>query len=54
MIDKPANPKDKDDGPFPASTFPKEIFPRRIFPWMGGDDDEENENVSSENQRLPK
>ena len=38
-------PKDN-DGPFPKSVFPTNVFPRRIFPWIGGDDDEPDDNTA--------
>lgn len=38
---------DKNDGPFPKSVFPTNVFPRRIFPWMGGDNDDDDENINS-------
>lgn len=41
MIDQPKKLEEKsDEGPFPSRIFPKDVFPRRIFPWMGGNDDD--------------
>lgn len=52
MIDNPTKPEDRDDeGPFPSRIFPKEVFPRRIFPWMGGNDDEDDENNQGDEKR---
>lgn len=49
MTDKPKKPENKDDGgPFPERIFPKEIFPRSIFPWMGGNDDEDENDEREE------
>lgn len=42
-----------DEGPFPNSVFSTSVFARRIFPWMGGEDDDDEQEDYSKSEQLP-
>lgn len=49
------NPKDNgNDGPFPKSVFPDSVFPRRVFPWMGGDEEEQDDEGQDQMEKTKK